>query len=60
MAAKVAAFAFTATEATAEDTANTIQPLLQRFANMAISEPRPFLYTFGIRGSLSRVRLRHR
>jgi hypothetical protein len=59
MGANVAAFAFTATQATAEDTANTIQPLLQKFANMAISEPRPFLYTFGISGSLSRLRLRH-
>lgn len=57
-AAGVAAFVFTGGEATAQDTADTIVPRLVSFANMAVSEPRPFLYTFGERGHLSRVRLR--
>jgi hypothetical protein len=56
--ADVAAFVFTGGQATAEDTAKSIVPLLQKFANMAISEPKPFLYTFGSSRSLSRVRLR--
>jgi hypothetical protein len=57
-AANVAAFAFTATRATAGDTADTIERRLAKFANMATSERRPFLYTFGLGGSLTRVKLR--
>ena len=53
----VAAFAFTGGEETAARTAQTICPLLTKFANMYVSEPKPFLYTFGVSGSLSRVRL---
>jgi PIN like domain len=53
----VAAFAFTGGEETAGQTAQTICPLLTKFANMYVSEPKPFLYTFGVSGSLSRVRL---
>jgi len=56
-AAGIAAFAFTGGQATAQDTATAICPKLVKFANMAISEPRPFLYTFGTAGSLSKVRL---
>lgn len=52
-----AVFALTAGEATAADTAKVIVRLLSKFANMAISEPKPFLYTFGLSGRLSRVRL---
>jgi len=52
-----AVFALTAGEATAADTAEVIVRLLPKFANMAISEPKPFLYTFGLSGRLSRVRL---
>jgi hypothetical protein len=55
--AGIAAFAFTGGQATALNTAEAICPHLVKFANMAISEPRPFLYTFGISGSLSKVRL---
>jgi hypothetical protein len=55
--ARVAAFVFTGGQASAADTAAAIVPLLVKFANMAISEPRPFLYTFGSSGHLSRVRL---
>lgn len=53
----VAAFAFTGGQETAQQTAQTICPLLVKFANMHVSEPKPFLYTFGVSGSLSRVRL---
>lgn len=55
--ARVAAFVFTGGQASAADTAAAVVPLLVKFANMAVSEPRPFLYTFGSSGSLSRVRL---
>jgi hypothetical protein len=53
----VAAFAFTGGQETAEQTAKTICPLLIKFANMSVSEPKPFLYTFGVSGSLSKVKL---
>ena len=53
-----AVFALTAGEATAAETAGVVIRLLAKFANMAISEPKPFLYTFGLAGRLSRVRLR--
>jgi hypothetical protein len=53
----VAAFAFTGGQETAAQTAQTICPLLIKFANMYVSEPKPFLYTFGVSGSLSRVHL---
>lgn len=56
--AGVAAFVFTGGEATAQDTAAAIVPRLVKFANMSISEPRPFLYTFGQSGHLSRVSLK--
>lgn len=56
-ASGVAAFAITSGEATAEETANTIQRLLQKFVNMSVSEPKPFLYTFGLSGRLTKVRL---
>lgn len=58
MGARVAAFAFTGGQATALETAQAIVPLLQKMANMAISEPKPFLYTFGASGHLSKIRLR--
>jgi hypothetical protein len=52
-----AVFALTAGEATAAETAQVVVRLLVKFANMAVSEPKPFLYTFGLAGRLSRVRL---
>ncbi len=58
MASGVAAFAFTGGQATARETAQVITPLIQKMTNMSVSEPKPFLYTFGISGSLTRVRLR--
>lgn len=53
----VAAFAFTGGQETAQQTAQTICPLLVKFANMSVSEPKPFLYTFGVSGTLSKVKL---
>lgn len=52
-----AVFALTAGEATAAETADVVIRLLVKFANMAVSEPKPFLYTFGLAGRLSPVRL---
>jgi hypothetical protein len=54
---RVAAFTFTGGQETAGQTAKTICPRLVKFANMSISEPRPFLYTFGVSGTMSRVQL---
>jgi len=54
----LAAFCFTAGNATAEDTATVILPLIPKMANMSISEPKPFLYTFGLSGRPSAVKLR--
>jgi hypothetical protein len=53
----VAAFAFTGGQETAQQTAQTICPLLVKFANMNVSEPKPFLYTLGVSGTLSKVKL---
>lgn len=52
-----AVFALTAGEATAAETGDVVVRLLVKFANMAVSEPKPFLYTFGLTGRVSRVRL---
>lgn len=52
-----AVFALTAGEATAAETADVVIRLLVKFANMSVSEPKPFLYTFGLASHLSRVRL---
>ena len=56
-ASGVAAFALTSGEATAKEVADTIVPLVQKFVNMSVSEPQPFLYTFGLKGWLMKVRL---
>jgi hypothetical protein len=56
--ANVAAFVCTAGQATAENTADAVCRLLDKFVNISISEPRPCLYTFGMSGSLSRIKLR--
>jgi PIN domain-containing protein len=54
----VAAFALTSGEATARQVAETIVPLIQKLVNISVSERKPFLYTFGLKGFLSRVKLR--
>ena len=53
--ARVGAFVLIAGQATASQTADTIERLLPKFANIFVSEPRPLLYTFGLRGSLRRL-----
>ncbi len=57
MVSGVPAFALTAGEATAQEVADTVVPLIQKFVNMSVSEPKPFLYTFGLKGWLTRVKL---
>ena len=52
-----AVFALTVGEATAAETAEVITKLLAKMVNMSVSEPRPFLYTFGLSGRLDRIRL---
>jgi len=42
---------------TAGETADVVIRLLVKVANMSVSEPKPFLYSFGLAGHLSRVRL---
>jgi hypothetical protein len=56
--AGVAAFVFTGGAATGAETAATIVRLIRKFANMAVSEPRPFMYTFGLSGNLTRIKVR--
>lgn len=58
--ASVAAFVFTGGQVTAKATANVIVPLLPKFAQMSISEPKPFLYTFGLAGRLNKQKIRKR
>lgn len=60
MTSGVAAFVLTAGEATALETAATIGRIVQKMVNIAVSETRPFLYTFGLAGSLSRIQIRGR
>jgi hypothetical protein len=56
--AGVGAFVFTGGQATAADTAEIICRLLAKFAKIGRSERKPFLYSFGIGGSLSRIKLK--
>lgn len=56
-AAGVGAFTFTGGQATALETATAILSRLEKMRAIARSEPRPFLYTFGLYGPLSRVTL---
>jgi hypothetical protein len=57
-AAGVGAFVLTAGQATARDTAALIIPRVPKLVNISRSERRPFLYTLGISGTLSRLRIR--
>jgi tRNA G37 N-methylase TrmD len=56
--AGVGAFVLTAGQATATATAVAILSKLQKILNIARSEPKPFLYTLGLSGALSRVKIR--
>lgn len=55
IAAKVGAFICIAGEATAEETTATVVSLLQKMANIASSERRPFVYTFGLSGKTRQI-----
>jgi hypothetical protein len=54
-----AVFVFIGGEATAAETADTVARLLRRFANIAASEPRPFIRSFGLGNAIGRVTLGH-
>ncbi len=56
--AAVGAFVFTGGQATAQDTAQIVGHRIHEFANTARSEKKPFIYTFGLSGRCSRVKLR--
>ena len=56
--AGVAAFVFTAGQATAQHTAEVVIGKLRTLVNLSVSEPRPFLYTLSAGGSLSRLKLK--
>jgi hypothetical protein len=55
--AGVAAFVFTGGQVTAQATADVIARILNRLANIAVSEPKPFLRTIGQSGAIARTRL---
>ena len=55
--AKVAAFIFTGGQVSADGTTQTLLRLLDKMINIAMSEPRPFLYTITASGTLGRTRL---
>ena len=56
--AKVGAFVLTAGQATALDTTVVIMDKLKKLVNISRSERKPFLYTLGAAGALSRLKLR--
>ena len=56
--AGVAAFVFTAGQATAQRTAEVVTAKLRAMVNLSVSEPRPFLYTLSASGALARLKLR--
>lgn len=53
----VACFTFTQGQATARQCATRIVELAAKMAAIAESQPRPFLYTFGLSGGLAKVAL---
>lgn len=55
--AKVAAFVFTGGQVSAKDVAEILVRRLGKIRNIATSEPRPFLYTVAIGGTLTRQKL---
>jgi hypothetical protein len=53
----VGAFTFNGGNATARTTADRVLNLFPKMTEIALSEPKPFLYTFGVHGPLARARL---
>ena len=56
--ARVGAFVLTAGQATARDTTTAVIGQLKKIVNISRSERKPFLFTLGIGGALSRVKIR--
>jgi hypothetical protein len=54
----VGAFVLTAGQATARDTTTAVVGKMEKIINISKSERKPFLYTLGISGALSRVKIR--
>jgi len=52
---RVGAFAFTGGQATGGETADVVGRLLPKMVNIGVSEPRPFIYTFGLTTPLARI-----
>jgi hypothetical protein len=50
-------FTFTGGQATSHQTAERVLAVLPKMKAIAASEPRPFIFTFGLSGPLARVRL---
>jgi hypothetical protein len=55
---RVGAFVVTAGQATARDTAMVVLGKLPKILNIWRSERKPFLYTLGMTGALSKVKIR--
>lgn len=55
VAAGVGAFVCTAGEATAVEVRVAVTALLQKMLNVAVSESRPFIFTFGLGGRLRQI-----
>lgn len=55
VAAKVGAFVCTTGEATADEVTTVVLRLIKKMANIGVSEPRPFVYTFGLSGLLRQI-----
>jgi hypothetical protein len=53
----VGAFVFTGGQATASQTAVAVLERLDKMRALAVSERRPFLYTFGLYGPLAKAKL---
>jgi hypothetical protein len=56
--ANVGAFVLTAGQATARDTTTAVVGKMEKIINISKSERKRFLYTLGISGALSRVKIR--
>lgn len=56
--ARVGAFVLTAGQATARETAVVVIRKLPKMLNISRSERKPFLYTLGISGALSKLKIR--
>ena len=55
VSAKVGAFGCTTGEATADEVTAVVLKLIQKMVNIGVSEPRPFVYTFGLSGHLRQI-----